>query len=790
MEYEKKIYEKFVNKSTLSELNNNLSNKLNLSNKSVDDKKKCLKILYDNMKKIYNGLDKSKINEKTFPKINDIFKKYSLDESIKEIQYMYNTNDNIKYLERPITTYQKNSNNVDYSKRQITKANGTPNLGVSNNFDESTRLNMNMPPEKIMEKLMAERNTINNSSQQGNYELPDYMKPKDSQPVVEKFTNYKLNETNNTVENSKMQGDTYHLSGSNLDSQFSTINFSDNELSLGLPDVDESVDTNKRLEILQQERTNLSNNVNVPDENFVKPDFSKSLEDNNKRLTNQNLINNDYIKKEDFYNNQKRIMSQMETPKYEVNNNLINNANKINNGNIVEKLNNVNRDDVLKILNSYANSSNSMGGVGNTERKVEVVENTEKDDKITEFLSELGRKQLEQLKQVQLLQEQLQNHIKSQILNPVRSNDVEEGMDELKNELISKVKILTGQLEQEKKMNIQLKKRIDDLVEETTNENDKKLELIENKKEEIKEEVNKLADKHKDIEVSYANLLKKEKFLNGLIEKNSKLLKSDNQTVFIDTKNFNYESKIGYVFDRKISDIEKIELISYDFPKINNNVNNKNNKFYFRFEEEKLNSSIVEQNDSDSEECSIDVNDEMNTITIPEGNYDISTLIKKLNKLGNAYNLLFSYNKNTSKVTIKSENNFAIYNKENNVMKFLGFEEDFTLEKSNSYISKNAYDLRKCNYVYMYLPNITDDVFATINIDGIKKGNYELKTDEISIDNLEIELKDEFDNLIDFCNLSCKFELNFIFVNKQIKLDDDSENDVEIYSDEINLVEK
>ena len=53
-------------------------------------------------------------------------------------------------------------------------------------------------------------------------------------------------------------------------------------------------------------------------------------------------------------------------------------------------------------------------------------------------------------------------------------------MDELKNELISKVKILTGQLEQEKKMNIQLKKRIDDLVEETTNENDKKLELIEN----------------------------------------------------------------------------------------------------------------------------------------------------------------------------------------------------------------------------------------------------------------------------------------------------------------------
>merc|ERR1712146_848563 len=106
-----------------------------------------------------------------------------------------------------------------------------------------------------------------------------------------------------------------------------------------------------------------------------------------------------------------------------------------------------------RILNNYANSNNSMGF---TKKKEDINEKTEKkDDKITEFLSELGRKQLDQLKQVQLLQEQLQNHIKSQLLNPVRSNEVEEGMDELKNELISKVKILTGQLEQEKKINIQ-----------------------------------------------------------------------------------------------------------------------------------------------------------------------------------------------------------------------------------------------------------------------------------------------------------------------------------------------
>ena len=52
--------------------------------------------------------------------------------------------------------------------------------------------------------------------------------------------------------------------------------------------------------------------------------------------------------------------------------------------NIIEKLNNVNRDDLLNILNNYANTSNSMSV---PEPKQEIVESNDKDDKITEFLS-------------------------------------------------------------------------------------------------------------------------------------------------------------------------------------------------------------------------------------------------------------------------------------------------------------------------------------------------------------------------------------------------------------------
>ena len=40
---------------------------------------------------------------------------------------------------------------------------------------------------------------------------------------------------------------------------------------------------------------------------------------------------------------------------------------------------------------------------------------------------------------------------------------------------ISKVKILTGQLEQEKKLNDNLRHRLDELIEDQSNENDRKI---------------------------------------------------------------------------------------------------------------------------------------------------------------------------------------------------------------------------------------------------------------------------------------------------------------------------
>ena len=105
--------------------------------------------------------------------------------------------------------------------------------------------------------------------------------------------------------------------------------------------------------------------------------------------------------------------------------------------------------------------------------------------------------------------------------------------DELQNELISKVKILTGQLEQEKRVNLELRSRLDEIIEDNVNDNDRKLELIENKKEEIKKEVIGLSNRHKEVESSYKTLLNKEKFINALINKNLNLIQADKKTLLI-----------------------------------------------------------------------------------------------------------------------------------------------------------------------------------------------------------------------------------------------------------------
>ena len=789
---------KFVNEKNLSYLNNQLSRQLNLSDKSKSEKKEMLTILLGNMRKVYNKLDKSKISDRYLPKILDTFNKYALNETIKEISNkikITKNNDNsvfnrgkeinnsnqIHYLERPNNLNQKKNISYDINQR---------NFDLLNKFDQSSRYNNNIPPEKAMEILLNERNSQNEKKQPI---TPDFLKSKNTSKTIESF-----NDSSSVNDSLNMQGDTYYLSGVNLDNNFSNINFQNNEISQDLPNVDESIDTNKRLELLQKERSILNNLSEIP-----KPDFSKSIDENKNLINDQEEKYNQqqnqqqyqqHLQNQQQYHQQlqnqqqyqqqqyQRQQNQLQQQQYKQLQNQQQRQYDYQQDNVIGNLENIQQDDLLKLLNSYAkNNSQNINKKNEDRNEIEIKNDHEKkDNQMSDYLSELTKKQLEQLRQVQALQEQLQSHIKNQMINPniaINENENNLSNDQLKNELVSKVKILTGQLEQEKKINIELRNRLDEEIQTKNNDNEKKLHLIEVKKEEIRSEVNNLSIKHKDIEKSYNSLINKEKFLSKLIEKNIKILQLDKLTILVDSKIHNSQSKFIYVFDSKLTNVCKIELLSYDFPLISNNINETNNKLYFKFDKNKVENSIS-NNSSDSEDFAVDTNEDLDVITIPEGNYDISSLIKKLNKLGATFKLIFSYNKNTNKVTIKSEKSFTLVKNENNILNLLGFENE-SYESNLIFTANKAYDLRKFNYVYINLLNISDKTFATVNINNSKKGSYYFDTEYIDLDKLEIEVKDEFNNLMNFCNLPFKLEFNFIFSNKNINIEDDNL----IYSD-------
>ena len=191
-------------------------------------------------------------------------------------------------------------------------------------------------------------------------------------------------------------------------------------------------------------------------------------------------------------------------------------------------------------------------------------------------------------------------------------------------------------------------------------------------------------------------------------------------------------------------------------------------------------------NDSDSE-MEIHESEDVESFEIPNGNYDISTLIKKLNKVSKPYNITFSYNKNTSKVTVKSEKVFNLYKKENSIFSVLGLNEDEYINEL-SYIGNNSYDLRKSNYAYLYISNINEEKpFGTLNISGGKNSYYYTDLENIELSNLEISLRNEDGRLIDFCNLPFTLELRFIYTNEQIIVDDNLDSEIKNTNNEVEI---
>ena len=660
-----------------------------------------------------------------------------------------------------------------------------------------------------------------------------------------------------------MDGDTYYLSGLNVDSNYSSINFVDNELSNNLPDIDDSIDVNKKLESLQSERSNLDNIYSEDKDNNKKTNeldrnFMNNINTRNDTgLNHNNLQQMEQLKAQqrgqesDQLQKMQRIqqmqhqqmqqqqmhqqqtqqqqMHQQQTQQQQMQQQQIQqkqqqlqqqSGRQMKNLTQIEnfKQNKLNEDQIkqLEQLSKIKELQNMIrqkklnnpqiqrkqnilqrNNINNVNNELQNMQQSN-NNQLNDFLNEISQKQLEQLQQVQLLQEQLQSQIKNQklmIYDP-GSNNRNLGGDKIKDELISKVKILTGELEKYKKVNRNLQDRLTDVIQNNNNENERKLKIIEEKKNEIKENVLELNQKHNGIEEEYKKLVLKEKYITNLIKQNELLLKSENISYIINSNNCDNSTKYSYELGKTINNLTKLELISYDFPLLNNNINHKNNKLYLKINHKDKTEENKVEFDSEQSGNTVDDN-EIECISIPEGNYTISSSIKKLNKTLKSQNIQFLYNKNTNKVSIKllteDDITFSLYNKEDSILKKYGFNLD-VYEDNLTYLGERPHDLRMFKYIKIYITNIDEDKFAEISLLPGKTISYtkEFKESLSDISKLDIEIRTPDNELIDFCDLRHKMEIRMTYINKKKEIVplEVLENINDSSDDEVDLDEK
>ena len=104
--------------------------------------------------------------------------------------------------------------------------------------------------------------------------------------------------------------------------------------------------------------------------------------------------------------------------------------------------------------------------------------------------------------------------------------------------------------------------------------------------------------------------------------------------------------------------------------------------------------------------------------------------------------------------------NFQFINKENSINEILGFYKDEYLNNF-IYTSEKPYDLRKSDYINMFITNVNNSVLKLNKNNNVC--NYDLQVEDLlEIDKLDIEFKDDKNNNYDFNNLDHKLEFEII----------------------------
>ena len=286
----------------------------------------------------------------------------------------------------------------------------------------------------------------------------------------------------------------------------------------------------------------------------------------------------------------------------------------------------------------------------------------------------------------------------------------------------------------------------------TNGDADDKIRLLEAKKGEILGEVTRLQSYTLALEKQQQEISEKERSIklreldiDQKMRKYAGIRNMDERQVMIKASS----GRFTYTLNESCQNVTGIQLLNYNIPYDEHNINANNNKLYFSVISDNSTKAKDESDDdiltTDSEnyvdEVYINAN-KLYVMTIPESNYDIFGLLEIMNKLGNKFDIHFSLVKGKVVIKTNKNNRLKLYldrEYQNNILASLGFSR--IIGDKYRHVSEKKYNIRNDKLVQLFIKNIESGPFAEFMIGSSKVHKFAKELNIENLNRLDIEIR-------------------------------------------------
>ena len=566
------------------------------------------------------------------------------------------------------------------------------------------------------------------NSQQPNSQQPNLLQPNLQQPNLQQPNLLQSNLQQSNLQQSNLQQS--NLQQTNLQ-----------QTNLQQPNSQKSISEQSLDDYIKQRNKLISKDI-PPTPNFADEEYTKSLEEKqNKIIDPSNLTYN--IENINSINSLDKQINPIELNNSSILNNENNNYSEINlsNNNKTEQLydNKLSIDDRLKLYTEQRNKFDNKHFDNNLNNN-----NTSLDD--NDFSNN-------SLDNNDFSNNSLDNNDFNN--NSLDNNDFNN--NSLNNNDFNNNSINNNNLDNENSINNKLNQQYIDVNNKLNQQNiNNKVDTILNNYTELLNTLDIKNDEINNLNERYDNILM---LLNTKLEEINNKNNIKYKNIIIDSSNFDNKNNYTFNLPEELTNVYRIDLISYEIPNMKYNITLNNNKIKFDIGEE-----IDYNNNFDN--VQLPPQNKNNTygeiIIIEPDNYTIDSLIYYLNSFTESNKIYFEYINNKLNIYC-----IDFYNKKQYKLKLnqMPINYNLDLNDENDFVdiikSNNNFKFKYDNYINLYLKNIIDKELKLSLI--LQNSTKSINLDNISINKLDIELKSNIGLNYNFKNLNHILEFNLYY---------------------------